>query len=193
MPSIRKRPEAMNAIDMLIEDHRTVQKLFKAFEKVDETDEETRIEIVESTCAELKIHALLEEEIFYPAVRSKIGEQGENLLNEAAVEHEVADTLIEKLAETGPEDPLYAAYFTVLCEYVEHHLEEEEKELFPKVKKLKDLDLDELAAEMRARRDELSAEFETEHETADDAEKEGGSQPPHARREGEIRHKRPAR
>lgn len=193
MPTTRKRPEAMNAIEMLIEDHRTVQKLFKAFEKTEESDAESRIEIVESACAELKLHALLEEEIFYPAVRSKMGEQGEDLLNEAAVEHEVADSLIEKLAETDPSEPQYAAYFTVLCEYVEHHLKEEEKELFPKVKKLKDLDLEELAGEMRARRDELTAEFETEHETADDAEKEDASQPPHARAGGEARHKRPAR
>ncbi len=193
MPTTRKRQEKMDAIDMLIEDHRTVQKLFKAFEKADKSDEESCIEIVESACAELKIHAMLEEEIFYPAVRSKMGEQGEDLLNEAAVEHEVADTLIEKLSETDPSDPQYSAYFTVLCEYVEHHLKEEEKELFPKVKKLKDLDLDELAGEMRARKNELTAEFETAHETGDEAESEEASQPPRARTGGEMRHKRPAR
>lgn len=190
MPTTRKRQETMNAIDMLIEDHRTVQKLFKAFEKADKTDEESCIELVESACAELKIHALLEEEIFYPAVRSKMGEQGEDLLNEAAVEHEVADNLIEKLAETDPSDPQYAAYFTVLAEYVEHHLKEEEKELFPKVKKLKDLDLDELAGEMRARKDELTVELETAAES-ESHEEEGAQHPP--RTAGRTTQPKPAR
>ncbi|HKY03204.1 MAG TPA: hemerythrin domain-containing protein, partial [Burkholderiales bacterium] len=100
------------------------------------------------------------------------------------VEHESVEILIDKLAELEPSDPMYAANFTVLAEYVDHHVKEEEKEMFPKVRKLKDLDLDELGDEMQARKDDLLGQLgEVEDETliADEAEKEtalkrGGSQ-----------------
>lgn len=167
MPSNR-RQDSLNAITLLTQDHRKVQKLFKDFEKADRGDEEACIEIVETACAELKVHAMIEEEIFYPAVRSKLGDQGESLLDEAAVEHEMVDVLIDKLAETDPSDPEYAAAFTVLGEYVQHHIKEEEKQLFPKVRKLKELDLEELGVEMQARRDELLSEFESEETAAED-------------------------
>lgn len=173
MPTTR-RQEARDAIALLTQDHRAVQRLFKAFEKVDRGDEDACIGIIETACAELKVHAILEEEIFYPAVRSKLGDQGEDLLNEANIEHEMADLLIDRLGELDPSDPEYAAAFKVLSEYVQHHIKEEEKQLFPKVRKLKELDLEELGAEMQARKDELLSEIESDMEigTEEDAEDE---------------------
>jgi hemerythrin superfamily protein len=171
MPS-KNRQDSSDAIAMLIADHRKVQRLFKDFDKLDRSDEDACIEIVETACAELKLHSIIEEEIFYPAVRSKIGQEGEDLLNEAAIEHEIADTLIDKLGETDPSEPDYAAYFKVLSEYVQHHIREEEKVLFPKVKKMKELDLEELGGEMQARRDELMAEIESDVEMLADEEQD---------------------
>src|SRR5918993_3346812 len=144
-----------NAIDLLTQDHKRVQKLFKDFEKVDRTDEEAVRELVETACLELQIHSMLEEEIFYPAVRAQSsGQEQEDLLNEAEVEHETVDELIAKLHDLEADDPMYCAYFTVLAEYVKHHIKEEEHALFPKVEEL-DLDLSQLGEDMRLRREEL--------------------------------------
>lgn len=195
MPTSRSRRNSSDAIAMLIADHRRVQQLFKNFDKLDRSDEDARIEIVETACVELKIHSIIEEEIFYPAVRSKIGEEGENLLNEAAIEHEVADTLIDKLGETDPSEPDYAAYFKVLSEYVQHHITEEEKALFPKVRKMRELDLEELAGEMQARKDELMAEIESDVEILADEEQDEGETSANRSKEDarDRQHKRPGR
>ena len=165
--------EPRDAIDMLMEDHKRVQKLFKQFEKLEHDDAEAVSEVVETAIGELQVHSMLEEELFYPAVRAQIGdEEGEDLLNEAEVEHEAVDELIAKLQELEAGDDMYAAYFTVLTEYVKHHVKEEEKELFPKVRKLQDLDLQQLGQDMQARREELQAEIESgESETAGGARK----------------------
>ena len=195
MPASRRRQDASDAIAMLIADHRRVQQLFREFDKLDRKDEDARIEIVETACVELKIHSIIEEEIFYPAVRSKIGEESENLLNEAAIEHEVADTLIDKLGEIDPSEPDYAACFKVLSEYAQHHIMEEEKALFPKVRKMRELDLEELGGEMQARKNELMAEIESDVEMlADEAQDEGETSA--NRSNGNVRdpqHKRPGR
>src|SRR5919107_725690 len=87
-----------SAIDLLTQDHKRVQKLFKDFEKVDRDEAETVRELVETACLELQIHSMLEEEIFYPAVRAQVDDQEqEDLLNQAEVEHETVDELIAKL------------------------------------------------------------------------------------------------
>lgn len=91
---------------------------------------------------------------FYPAVRKGIDD--EDLMNEAQVEHQSAKELIAQLEAMKAGDPLYPATFTVLCEYVEHHVKEEESEMFPQVKKAK-LDLGALGRKMMARKDELMA------------------------------------
>ena len=106
------------------------------------------------------MHTTLEEEIFYPAVREAIDD--DDIMNEASVEHETAKMLIEQLENMQPDDPNYYATFTVLGEYVRHHVEEEESEMFPQAKK-SDLDLKALAEEMRQRKTELVGETEQEH------------------------------
>jgi hemerythrin superfamily protein len=160
------------ATEMLMQDHRRVQKLFKDFEKVDRDDDEAVRELVETACLELQIHSMLEEEIFYPAVRAQAQTQEEeDLLNEAEVEHESVDELIAKLHDLEADDAMYCAYFSVLIEYVKHHVKEEEQELFPRVEGMKDLDLQQLAEDMRLRREELFAEMErSEDEDAAEGE-----------------------
>jgi hemerythrin-like domain-containing protein len=164
-----------HVIDMLMDDHRRVQRLFKDFEKADRADTESLRELVETTCMELQIHTMLEEELFYPALRSALSsDDTDQRLNRAEVEHEAADELIAKLQELSPDDPMYCAYFAVLGEYVKHHIREEEKELFPQAEKATALDLQRLGEDMRQRREELFAEIESgeSDEYAEDEELE---------------------
>lgn len=164
-----QRAEARNAIDLLMDDHKRVNKLFDDFEDVDREDMEAVQELVETACIELQIHSILEEEIFYPAVRSQLDDddqENDDLLNEAQVEHESADELIAKLQELEPDDSMYAACFTVLSEYVKHHVKEEETRLFPKAREM-NLDLKQLGEDMRLRREELFAEMEADDSDSD--------------------------
>jgi hemerythrin-like domain-containing protein len=156
----RTRSKSVEAINMLKEDHDRVEKAFKEFEKLDREDTETVRQLVMTVCEDLKIHTTLEEEIFYPAVREAIDD--EDLMNEASVEHETAKMLIEQLENMQPDDPNYYATFTVLGEYVMHHVEEEEGEMFPAAKKT-DIDFDALAQQMKERKEELAGETEKAH------------------------------
>lgn len=156
MPS-KPAAKKQDAISLLTEDHKKVQKLFKDFEKIKEDgDDEEKGDIVEMACAELTVHALLEEEIFYPAVRDAIDDQ--DIMDEAEVEHESAKELIAKLESMEPGDDLYDATFTVLGEYVNHHIEEEQGEMFAQAKKAK-IDLEALGEEILARKQALMAEM----------------------------------
>ncbi len=155
----KSRSKTADALDLLKQDHEKVEKSFKEFEKLDREDE-TAFELVKATCEDLKVHTTLEEEIFYPAAREAIDD--EDLLNEAAVEHETAKMLIEQLENMQSDDPNYHATFTVLGEYVRHHVKEEEGELFPAVKK-SGLDLAALGEQMRQRKQELMGESQQAH------------------------------
>ena len=146
-----RQPEA---IAMLIQDHQKVQKLFKQFEKTE--NEEERSRIVEEACADLTVHTQLEEQVFYPAVRRALDEA--DLIDEAEVEHDVAKDLIEKLKGMKARNGEFSATFTVLSEYVLHHVEEEQNELFPAARKT-DLDFNALAEEMKQRKKELREEL----------------------------------
>lgn len=150
MPS--KRPRASSrtmpeAIAMLIEDHRKVEALFKRFEKA-EDDEKDRI--CETACKMLKAHTQLEEELFYPEAATALDD--EDMIEEARIEHRVAKRLIEDLERGESRD----AGFKVLSEVVMHHVEEEESELFPKLRKT-DMDFESLAPRMQARKTELES------------------------------------
>ena len=142
-----------DALEFLKSQHREVEDLFKQFEKLgDEGPSEEKEPIVRMACEKLTVHASIEEEIFYPAAREV--EDAESLLNEAEVEHNTAKDLIATLDSMDASDPMFSATFTVLSEYIKHHVKEEEGELFPKVKK-SDLDLDALGQELAAQADEL--------------------------------------
>ncbi|MCD6041378.1 MAG: Hemerythrin cation binding region [Burkholderiales bacterium] len=159
MPKSRTKT-TLDAIDLLKQDHDRVEKAFKEFEKLDREDTEACQGLIQSVCEELKIHTTLEEEIFYPAVREAI--EDEDLLNEAAVEHETARMLIDQLENMDADDPNYFATFTVLGEYVRHHVKEEQNEMFPAAKKAK-MDLEALGERLRARKEELAGETERTH------------------------------
>jgi len=142
-----------DALEFLKSQHREVEDLFKQFEKLgDEGPSEEKEPIVRMACEKLTVHASIEEEIFYPAAREI--DEAESLLNEAEVEHNTAKDLIATLDSMDASDPMFSATFTVLSEYIKHHVKEEEGELFPKVKK-SDLDLDALGQELAAQADEL--------------------------------------
>jgi len=161
--------ETVNAIELLQQDHRMVEDLFEQFEEVKDNDEDAAAEIIESACAALQIHDKLETEIFYPGLREQAEEEEiEDLLNEAEIEHETVRELIEKIESLEWEDEKLYAHFTVLSEYVKHHVKEEEQELFPKLNQLTDVDLESLGAEMTERKAELMSEMgiETDEETA---------------------------
>jgi hemerythrin superfamily protein len=142
-----------DAIDLLKQDHDRVEKAFKEFEKMDRQDAAACRGLIDGVCRELTVHTTLEEEIFYPAVREAIDD--EDLMNEAAVEHETARMLVEQLENMGPDDPNYFATFTVLGEYLRHHIQEEQGEMFPAARKA-GLDLAALGERMQARREELA-------------------------------------
>ncbi|MDE2203089.1 MAG: hemerythrin domain-containing protein [Burkholderiaceae bacterium] len=146
-------PVAQRAVlSMLLDDHREVKKLFKTFQQ--ENDPRTCGQIVREACEKLTVHTQLEEALFYPFVRDNGGERFKDLLDEAVVEHATAKDLIRQLAGMQPGDDLFAAKFTVLAEYVSHHVEEEETELFPKLIN-GHIDLSPLLEPMTARKEAL--------------------------------------
>jgi len=142
--------QAQDAIAMLTADHKKVKRLFADFDKLkDAGSDEDKASIVDQICNELKIHTELEEEIFYPAVRKAIDDG--DLMDEALVEHAGAKDLIAQLEDASPEDDLYDAKVTVLGEQIDHHVKEEEGDMFPKAKKAK-VDTEALGATMLKRK-----------------------------------------
>jgi hypothetical protein len=138
-----------HAIALLKKDHDTVKKLFDDFE--DARNGAAKEKIIAKALEELKIHAVIEEEVFYPAVRAHVGGQ---LMNEADEEHHVAKVLIAELDAGNVEDDHRYAKFTVLSESVRHHIKEEENEMLPKAKEL-DMDFEALGQRMLARKKDL--------------------------------------
>jgi hemerythrin superfamily protein len=136
-----------DAIAMLTADHKRVRKLFSEFKRLHaQSRDEAKSALVEQVCNELTIHAELEQEILYPAVRKAIKDS--DLMDEALVEHAEARNLIAQLQDMDPQHELYDAKVTVLAEQIEHHLREEEGRMFPQVKKAK-LDTAYLGLQMR--------------------------------------------
>lgn len=162
-----------DVIDILIEDHKKVAALFAEFQEIKgHADDETKQTLVEIACTELVIHAQVEEEFLYPALRDAFNEQG--LIDEAEVEHALARQLIGELEAMHPGDDLYDAKFTVLGEYVKHHIEEEQNRIFPRMKKTA-MDLESLGQDIRQRRNELRSEFgmpDTDYEEDNDSDDE---------------------
>lgn len=146
------KSDAMDAIDLLIDDHDKALKLFEEFDQLAEDDFDRKEALVDQACLDLTIHAQIEEEIFYPAVRAIA--QIDSLVDEAEVEHAGAKDLIAQLEQMEPGEDLYDARFKVLGENIAHHVQEEQDEMFPAVRKSK-LDLKSLGTRMAARKLEL--------------------------------------
>ncbi len=137
-----------DAVALLTADHKRVKKLFKTFDKMKEDGAAAdKQALAKQICAELTLHADAEEQIFYPAARKALDQ--DDLLDEAEVEHASAKDLIAQIESGNPADPLWSAKVTVLGEYIDHHVQEEENEMFPKTRKAK-MDLEALGKEIAA-------------------------------------------
>jgi len=156
MPTRNEAKARNEVLEMLKQDHKRAKKAFTEFDKLSPEEQERRATIVERTCAELEVHAVLEEEIFYPAVRHVISEP--TLIDEAEVEHKTLKMLIVELDRLEPGDEKVAASFNVLAEYTRHHIREEEGEIFDQLARAK-LDWEGLLQELQARRQELMEEI----------------------------------
>lgn len=147
-----------DAIVLLKQDHAEVKKMFNQYEKLAKKEDiEGKVMIANKICAELIAHTIAEEEIFYPATREAIDD--DDMLNEAKVEHESAKDLIMQIQSMAPEDPMYDAKVKVLGEYIAHHVEEEETEMFPMVRESKKIDLKEMGAMIASRKEEIMGEL----------------------------------
>jgi hemerythrin superfamily protein len=146
-----------DAFALLTSDHKLVKSLFEEFEALKaEGDDDQKAALVETICNELTIHAQIEEEIFYPALREAI--EDEDLMDEADVEHASAKQLIAQLEQLQAGGDHYDARVTVLGEYIDHHVKEEEGEMFSKARKA-DIDSAALGEEMAVRKAELKEEL----------------------------------
>jgi len=153
-----KAPPALDAIKLLTQDHKEVKALFEQYDDLveSEADDGRKQEVATQICRMLTVHAQIEEEIFYPAAREVLDEQ--DLVDEADVEHASAKDLIAQIEASSPEDDHYDAKVKVLGEYIDHHVQEEENELFKAVKKA-GLDVAEVGDELAARKEELLSEL----------------------------------
>lgn len=149
-----RSPAARDAIGLLTDDHVNVRKMFKEFQKLKQAEgsDAAKAALVKKICRELTVHATVEEEIFYPAMRAAIDD--DDLMDEALVEHSGAKQLIAELEGMAPSDALYDAKVAVLGENIDHHVGEERDEMFPKARKAR-LDLAGLGASIAARKKAL--------------------------------------
>lgn len=140
------------ATALLMADHKEVKALFEEFENAQ--SKARKAELVEQICAELEVHMQIEEEIFYPAIKAALKDH--ELVPEGEVEHASVKDLIAQVRGIKPDGEVYDARVKVMGELIEHHVKEEESEMFPKAKKTK-LDMNALGAQMAARKEELSS------------------------------------
>ncbi|WP_432380003.1 hemerythrin domain-containing protein [Duganella sp. P38] len=144
--------QPQDAIALLIEDHETVKSLFEQYEELGDRAHVSKHKLALQICEELTRHTMIEEEIFYPAVRKAI--KDDDIMDESLVEHASAKDLIAQIQSMEPTEDLFDAKVKVLSEMIDHHVEEEETEMFPKVRKTK-LDLEELGQAMAERKEEI--------------------------------------
>jgi hemerythrin superfamily protein len=149
---------ADDAVQLIRSDHRDVEKLFSRFEQAGDRAYKTKQEFVEQITRELEVHATIEEETFYPAVRAKARKDGKELIAEAVEEHHLVKVTLGELAGLSPEDDAFDAKVQVLIENVRHHVEEEESEMLPQAEEiLGEEELARLGEEMLARKRQLGA------------------------------------
>lgn len=151
---------AKDACDLLDSDHKAVRKMFKEYEELAgsraRNTAQKKMDLAKQICTELTVHAQIEEEIFYPALRAAFKET--DLLAEAEVEHQSAKDLIAQIQEMADADEKFDAKVTVLSEYVDHHVKEEKNEIFPKARATRKLDLIAMREQLETRKEELMSE-----------------------------------
>jgi iron-sulfur cluster repair protein YtfE (RIC family) len=149
----------LDALDLLMQDHREIESLFREFEHVQQ-DHEAAALVIENACAELEMHDKLENEIFYPAIsEAAADDEIEDLLVDAEDAHDTVLEMIEELEQIETDDVAKRhAHFIAIVAQVKQHILDEETALFPKVQKIEQLDLEALGAELHERRSELMTE-----------------------------------
>jgi hemerythrin superfamily protein len=151
-----------DACDLLDADHKAVKRMFKEYEELTgsraRSAMQKKMDLAHQICHELTVHAQVEEEIFYPALREVLKDT--DMLAEAEVEHQTAKDLIAQIEGMGEADEMFDAKVKVLGEYIDHHVKEERGEIFPKARAARKLDLVAMRDELQARKDELAAEME---------------------------------
>ena len=156
--SKRTEPDACSLLDA---DHRNVKKMFKEYETLTQSKAASaarkKRELAMQICMELSVHAQIEEEIFYPALRGALKET--DLLDEAEVEHASAKDLIAQIQEAAKVDDKFDAKVTVLGEFIDHHVKEERNEIFVKARAARGLDLVAMREELASRKEALMAEL----------------------------------
>jgi hemerythrin superfamily protein len=151
-----------DAIALLKQDHRAVEALFDEFEDAEESEQS---ELATRICQMLTVHTQIEEELLYPQAKEAFGEEEDEMVYEAEIEHGSAKELIAKIEAGTPEDPEFKPLVKVLSEYIKHHVKEEEKELFPALKET-ELDLKELGSQLAQRKLQLMEQMGIEAEEA---------------------------
>jgi hemerythrin superfamily protein len=150
-----------DACDLLDADHKAVKKMFKEYDELTSSRARSAMQkkkdLAMQICQELTVHAQVEEEIFYPALRAAMKET--DLIDEAAVEHQTAKDLIAQIQAAGEPDEMFDAKVKVLGEYIDHHVKEERGEIFPKARAARKLDLVAMRDELEARKEELMSEM----------------------------------
>ena len=149
--------EASDAIELLQEDHREVEALFNEYEQLESDDVDAKESVAAEICEKLTVHAQIEEEIFYPAARQALGGDTE-IVDDAEEEHADAKQLIAEIEEMSPEDSDYDAKVKSLGEAIAHHVEEEESEMFPKLRE-SGLETQALGEQMAERKYEIIDEL----------------------------------
>ncbi|MES2351625.1 MAG: hemerythrin domain-containing protein [Pseudomonadota bacterium] len=146
--------DPQDAITLLTEDHEHVKSLFEQYEELGDRAHASKQKLAVQICTELTKHATAEDEIFYPAVR-EANKENEDIIDEAVVEHAAAKDLIAQILSMEEGDELFDAKIKVLSEQIEHHVQEEESEMFPKARKAK-LDLMALGQAIARRKEEIT-------------------------------------
>ena len=146
----------MDPLKMLEDDHETVKKILGDLEDTTERAVKTRTELFGRLEREMRVHEVLEEEILYPALKEH--DKAKDLALEGYEEHHVVDTIMGEMRDVSVEDETWTAKFSVMKENIEHHIEEEEGEMFPKAREIFSADeLEEMGERMAARRKEAQA------------------------------------
>ena len=161
MPTATTRRAQPDACSLLDADHRNVKKMFKAYEELTgsraASAEQKKRDLAAQICMELTVHAQIEEEIFYPALREALKDTG--LIDEAEVEHASAKDLIAQIQEAAAVDDMFDAKVTVLGEYIDHHVKEERNEMFVKARAARGLDLVAMREKLASRKEALMEEL----------------------------------
>lgn len=151
------KSQTMNAAEMLRQDHRKVEQLFKQYSELGDGALKTKQRLAEQIFQELEVHSRLEEDVFYPAARQADEEEIGEVVAEGYEEHHVADVLIAEIRGLEPGDEQFDAKMKVLCENITHHIEEEEEELLPQAEKALRDEMDSVTEQMLTLKKQLTA------------------------------------